>query len=204
MAAKALPILDAAGIPIKRATIADEDFDEDDVRKLMRGNPLLNQPAPEEVQLGMKKIKDDIAKEIAAILDPQTQHVSGSEELAIAACKRLFLYDNSITEDGATALSEMLRHNSVLEELYLHYNSIGDDGAIAFGEALKENKALKRLELGGNGVGEPGAFALIEGLKGNCTLTKLGLFGNDPSIDDDLAEVNQLLREDERKKRQSS
>ena len=87
------------------------------------------------------------------------------------------------------------------EQLFLHYNAVGDDGAIAFGEALKANKGLKRLELGGNGIGEAGAFALIDGLKSNCTLEKLGLFGNDPSIDDDLAEINQMLREESRETR---
>ena len=48
MATKAI---DAAGLEIKRATFADNDFDEDDVRKLMRGNPLLKIEAPSEVQV---------------------------------------------------------------------------------------------------------------------------------------------------------
>ena len=74
------------------------------------------QPRP-RLQLGLKEVKDDIAKEIAAILDPKTTSISGPEELAINACKRLFLYDNKITPDGATALAEMLKNNNVLEEV---------------------------------------------------------------------------------------
>jgi hypothetical protein len=59
----------------------------------------------------------------------------------------LDLRDNSIADDGAMAIAEALKDNTVLTTLNLSENSIGDDGAKAIAEALKDNAVLTTLDL---------------------------------------------------------
>jgi Ran GTPase-activating protein (RanGAP) involved in mRNA processing and transport len=54
----------------------------------------------------------------------------------------LDLQRNSIGSDGAKALAEALKTNSILTTLHLSFNSIGDNGAKALAEALKTNSTL--------------------------------------------------------------
>lgn len=49
--------------------------------------------------------------------------------------------------DGAEALAEALKSNTVLETLQLEGNGIESEGAIAIAEALKVNKALTDVNL---------------------------------------------------------
>ena len=64
------------------------------------------------------------------------------------------LSGNSITREGAIALSRALCANKCLEELRPHQNNIGDDGAAALAHALVPNYSLLRLHLGNNGITE--------------------------------------------------
>ena len=59
----------------------------------------------------------------------------------------LHLSENSIGDNGAKAIAEALKVNTVLTELHLSENSIGDDGAKAIAEALKDNTVLTTLDL---------------------------------------------------------
>jgi Ran GTPase-activating protein (RanGAP) involved in mRNA processing and transport len=90
----------------------------------------------------------------------------------------LNLYYNSIGDDGAKAIAEALKDNTVLTTLYLGYNSIGDDGAKAIAEALKVNTVLTSLDLRSNLIGDDGAKAIAEALKDNYVLTTLDLDNN--------------------------
>ena len=90
----------------------------------------------------------------------------------------LDLYGNSIGVDGAKAIAEALKVNTVLTKLYLFNNSIGVDGAKAIAEALKVNTVLTILSLGGNSIGDDGAKAIAEAFKVNTVLTTLNLSSN--------------------------
>jgi hypothetical protein len=43
----------------------------------------------------------------------------------------IYLYSNSIGDEGAKAVAEALKVNSMLQTIYLYSNSIGDEGAKA-------------------------------------------------------------------------
>ena len=96
----------------------------------------------------------------------------------------LELSNNSIDDDGAKAIAESLKVNTVLTRLILGGNSIGDDGAKAIAEALKDNTVLTKLSLQGDSIGVDGAKAIAEALKVNTVLTTLHLSFN--SIGDNL------------------
>jgi Ran GTPase-activating protein (RanGAP) involved in mRNA processing and transport len=76
----------------------------------------------------------------------------------------LNLTAKSIGDDGAKAIAEALKVNTVLTSLSLDDNSIGDDGAKAIAEGLKVNTVLTRLDLDNNSIGNDGAKAIAEAL----------------------------------------
>ena len=65
--------------------------------------------------------------------------------------KVLMLSGNPINDDGAEALSWMIRENLGLRLVYLRGAGIGEKGAAALADALEVTKApIEVLELGGN------------------------------------------------------
>ena len=77
----------------------------------------------------------------------------------------LILWKNNIGDEGAKAIAEALKVNTVLTVLYLGENNIGDDGAKAIAEALKVNPVKTTVLLGDNNIGDEGAIAIAEVLK---------------------------------------
>ena len=91
-------------------------------------------------------------------------------------------------DEGAVAISDMLRSNETLTVLYLQNdsdylivsmkymlmaNKIGKDGAVALAAALKVNKSLKKLHLSNNDITNEGLGCLKKALEENTTLDKL-------------------------------
>ena len=91
----------------------------------------------------------------------------------------LDLSNNSITDAGATAVAQALHHNSTLRKLDLSNNSITDAGATAVAQALHHNSTLWKLDLSNNSIGDAGATALAQGLHHVPRLGGLNLSGND-------------------------
>jgi len=92
---------------------------------------------------------------------------------------RLDLSNNSIGDDGAIALAKMLKVNTSLEWLILSNNSIGDKGAKALAKTLKEvNRSLKCLILSNNSIGDNGVIALTKMYNDSTSLVWLILFDN--------------------------
>jgi Ran GTPase-activating protein (RanGAP) involved in mRNA processing and transport len=79
-----------------------------------------------------------------------------------------------IGDVGVKALTCALKGNSTLEQLYLGQNNIGIEGATALASALKLN-TLVNLDLSFNSIGDEGVVALADALKCNTTLTELRL-----------------------------
>ncbi|KAF9170590.1 hypothetical protein BGX20_008780, partial [Mortierella sp. AD010] len=75
-----------------------------------------------------------------------------------------------IRNEGALALTEVLKTNTTLTTLDLFQNSIGKEGALALSEALKSNTALTTLYLYRNSIRNRGDLALSEALKTNPAL----------------------------------
>ena len=89
--------------------------------------------------------------------------------------QRLSLRDNKISDEGATALAHALKGNTTLQILWLGGNQISDAGATALAHAMKRNTTLQRLWLGSNQISDEGATALADAMKGNTTLQRLSL-----------------------------
>ena len=87
------------------------------------------------------------------------------------------LSSNSITREGAIALSRALCANKCIEELQPHQNNI-DDGAAALAHALDPNYSLLRLHLGNNGITEQCADSSAAALARNMSAQQLWLDSN--------------------------
>ena len=80
----------------------------------------------------------------------------GEPHSDVAVARQHCCHNNSICDDGASALVKALKENSTLTYLGLAINSIGDDGASALVKALKENSTLTELHLANNSIGNAG------------------------------------------------
>ena len=101
-----------------------------------------------------------------------------SEGLKDVKISKLSMFNNDITESGATTLVEMLKENTTIQYLDVGTNSIGVGGATALAELLKEKRTLQELRVSFNSIGEGGTTALVEMLKENKMLQKLSVIGN--------------------------
>merc|ERR1712150_132605 len=85
----------------------------------------------------------------------------------------LYLSHNKIGDIGVTAISNVLKTNTVLAELRLFNNHIGVAGANALAGMLKLNTSLTSLNINANPIGEEGCIKFAEALKENTPLKKL-------------------------------
>ena len=113
--------------------------------------------------------------------------------------KRLYLYNNKISDEGAKLLANALKKNNTLEGLDLSENNIGDDGARCIAEVLAVNKTLQWIHLGNNNIGDKGAESIATSLVVNRGIGEIYL--NDNNIGDkgakklqDTLECNHLIK----------
>ena len=90
----------------------------------------------------------------------------------------LNLSNKGISDAGAVVLAQALHHNSTLQSLYLSNNSISDAGAVALAQALRHNSTLMELNLSNKGISDAGAVVLAQALHHNSTLQSLYLSNN--------------------------
>lgn len=76
------------------------------------------------------------------------------------------------------AIANVLAHNSTLENLDLRATERGNAGATILAEGLEKNRGLKSLLLNGNRIGPEGGEALAYVVKMNATLKELSLGRN--------------------------
>jgi hypothetical protein len=86
------------------------------------------------------------------------------------------LRDNYVDVDGAKALANALNVN-------YSNNNVGVDGAKALADALKVNSAITSIDLSDNNVGVDGAKALADALKVNSAITSINLTYNKVGVD---------------------
>uniref|UniRef100_A0A8B9L687 NLR family, CARD domain containing 3 n=1 Tax=Astyanax mexicanus TaxID=7994 RepID=A0A8B9L687_ASTMX len=105
----------------------------------------------------------------------------------VAWCERLkcvyicSLQSNSIEDEGARALAEVLQSNRKLTSLNVQKNGIGPDGVKRIAESLKKNQILQDLNVSSNHLGDLGTVALAQALVVNHTLCTLSLQSNSVS-----------------------
>ena len=85
---------------------------------------------------------------------------------------------NSLSDEGATAISECLKVNNILKELNISNNEITSEGAMTIAEALQLNTTLVKLDISQNMLSDKGALSIIDCLKGNCILQELNIAQN--------------------------
>ena len=92
--------------------------------------------------------------------------------------QKLNMSYNSISDDGAAAISDSLKINVSLQELDLAGNNIITEGAIKIAEAIQVTKTLQKLNLYNNNISDDGAAAISDSLKINVSLQELNLADN--------------------------
>ncbi|KAH7054921.1 hypothetical protein BKA57DRAFT_434545 [Linnemannia elongata] len=107
--------------------------------------------------------------------DPSMEFIERNKHLIQHLEIQSSAYENlSSTSERYKVISNIMA-NSTLTTLYLYNNSIGDNGAQALSEALKTNSTLTTLDLYKSLIGDNGAQALSEALKTNSTVTTTGI-----------------------------
>ena len=92
--------------------------------------------------------------------------------------KKLNISGNSISDDGATAISDGLKINNSLQELNMEYNKISNKGAKRIAEAIKVNTTLKILNINDNTISDDGVVSISDSLKSNNSLQELNMSSN--------------------------
>jgi Ran GTPase-activating protein (RanGAP) involved in mRNA processing and transport len=77
----------------------------------------------------------------------------------------LNLNDNSIGDEGAKALAQVLPSMTGLTKLDLKSNQIGDAGADALANVLSKMNKLSYIDLSFNNIGDEGAKSFANGVK---------------------------------------
>jgi Ran GTPase-activating protein (RanGAP) involved in mRNA processing and transport len=107
--------------------------------------------------------------------------------------QKIYLNSNSIGNEGAKSISELIRKNSTLRNIGLGNNCIWDDGVKWIASAIKLNSSLEEIDLGSNSIGDEGAKWIIEAIKQNQTLQEIGWNTSIPN-DDEILEENRLRK----------
>ena len=117
--------------------------------------------------------------------------------------KSISLYNNNITNLGASILGSYLVHNPNIEILQLDENKIGEKGAMILARALQINNSLNILSLNNNQITNPGIEELIQCLhsinisssENHFSICSISLLGNPVDNNDTLAFLLKQLRE---------
>ena len=89
--------------------------------------------------------------------------------------QKLDMSYNSISDDGAAAISDCLKKNVSLQELNLAYNNITNEGVKKISEAITMTATLQKLNLNKNSISDDGVEAVSKSLKINRSLQELNL-----------------------------
>jgi hypothetical protein len=101
----------------------------------------------------------------------------------MASLRNLNLYNNTIGDEGAKALTPAILASKNLEQLNVGKNGIGATGATTLASALEQNPTLTSLSLRGNHIRDDGARALSGSLLINTKLRVLDLRDNGITAD---------------------
>ena len=106
--------------------------------------------------------------------------------------KELNVSNTKITSEGAKGIAEAIEVNSRLERIDLSFSKLCDVGANFISNGLKANKSLQELNMSKNEITTEGAKGIAEALQLNMTLKLLDLSINKISDDGATAISNSL------------
>ena len=127
-----------------------------------------------------------------SISDDGAAAISDSLKINVSL-QELYLASNDITTEGAKKIAEAIQVTKTLQKLDLYYNNIFDDGAAAISDSLKINVSLQELHLASNDITTEGAKKIAEAIQVTKTLQKLNLRNNNIS-DDGAAAISDSLK----------
>ncbi|KAF8290208.1 leucine-rich protein [Trypanosoma cruzi] len=169
-------------------------FGESDALNLRRA--LMRYPPLRYLRLPNNRLNSSLLKGILGglvhntsivVLDFSSNRIDdeGARQLALLLCKpelpleELYLNDNHIRSEGATALGEALTMNKRLRVLNLRLNRIPDGtGGVAIFNGLATHTTLEVLDLAHNLLGDETARTLAEVLPKQESLLSLNIAGN--------------------------
>ena len=109
-----------------------------------------------------------------SVLDDGTAHLAAA--LRTSKLLNLGLEKNGLSHSGAEMLAYALTLDAcTLSWLRLQHNPIGDHGVGALANSLRKNRSLTKLQLRDTGVGERGCSELSKALPYHAALKELGL-----------------------------
>ena len=104
----------------------------------------------------------------------------------IVYLEELNIDDNKLSDSGAEFLSEGIKSTNTLKILFIRYNNIKMSGTTAIADALEYNISLEVLNMSHNAIGQDGAKAIAASIKNNKKLRTLSL-RDDYTINEKLA-----------------
>ena len=124
-------------------------------------------------------------KLMLVMLDISCNTLSDEGAIAISEClkvnsilQELILSHNNITSVGATKIAEAIQLRGTLQKLDISYNTISDEGAIAFSNCLRINNIIEVINLSNNGITSVGAISIAEAMNVNTILLNLDISKN--------------------------
>ena len=127
-----------------------------------------------------------------SISDDGAAAISDSLKINVSL-QELNLAENNITNEGAKKIAEAIQVTKTLQKLNLCNNNISDDGAAAISDSLKINVSLQELNVAENNITNEGAKKIAEAIQVTKTLQKLNLYKNNIS-DDGVAAISDCLK----------
>ncbi|KAL8594491.1 hypothetical protein ACOMHN_024936 [Nucella lapillus] len=109
--------------------------------------------------------------------------------------RKINLAWNGLGLEGAAALGEALKGNTVLEELNVMNNRINTEGAVLMGKGLSVNEALSVLKVGKNPIRSAGCWGICAAILKNpsCVLRELDF--SDILVDKDFEAIFQQVQQ---------
>lgn len=108
--------------------------------------------------------------------------------------KELHLANSDCSDVALIALTDALKLNTMVTTVVLDGNSITNEGARLLAEMLFVNRSVTTLSLKSNHIGVLGAEALVAALESNCKLTVCNIEGNDMIVGEVCKELDILTR----------
>ena len=94
--------------------------------------------------------------------------------------QKINISDNSISDDGATAIINSIKFNTSnsLQELNISQNNITNDGIKVLAEVIEINSTLQNINISKNHIAIEGLMCFMKAVKNNCSLQVVNITHN--------------------------
>lgn len=129
-------------------------------------------------------------KPITTILQKLLEPLINGRNTTLTA---LDLSQNSLGDDGAKIIADLIIKNPFIINLGIGKNNIADEGFSLVSIAIGQNSTLRELNVENNYITNIGALSTLKALKINCNLRVLKLKGNPIEDNTIMIEINDEL-----------